>query len=41
MESLRRDALALSKAGYRPVEIAGIDLYPRTHHVEAVVLFKK
>lgn len=39
MESLRRDALALSKAGYRPVEVAGMDLYPRTHHVEAVVKF--
>lgn len=39
MESLRRDAITLVKAGYRPVEVAGIDLYPRTHHVEAVVKF--
>jgi len=39
MESLRRDALALVKAGYRIAEVAGIDLYPRTHHVEAVVKF--
>lgn len=41
MESLRRDSLALGKAGYRIAEVAGIDLYPRTHHVEAIVKFER
>lgn len=38
-ESLSRDGSSLSRAGYRAVEAVGIDLYPRTHHLEAVVAF--
>ncbi|HNW36759.1 MAG TPA: RsmD family RNA methyltransferase, partial [Candidatus Ozemobacteraceae bacterium] len=41
MEALRRDALSLAKAGYKPIEVVGIDLYPRTHHVEAIVKFER
>ncbi|MFZ2960132.1 MAG: hypothetical protein WA705_24895 [Candidatus Ozemobacteraceae bacterium] len=40
-ESLARDGARLAEVGYKPVEAVGIDLYPRTHHVEAVVAFQK
>jgi len=37
-QSLTRDMRLLEKAGYRPVKIEGMDLFPRTPHVEAVAL---
>ncbi|MBF0499339.1 MAG: class I SAM-dependent RNA methyltransferase [Candidatus Riflebacteria bacterium] len=40
-ESLTRDGKRLAAAGYKAIEGVGIDLYPRTHHVEAVVAFAK
>jgi 23S rRNA (uracil1939-C5)-methyltransferase len=39
MEALARDGRALAGAGFFPRHAVGIDLYPRTHHIEAVVLF--
>ena len=34
--SLARDAKALAAAGYRLEEVQPLDLFPMTHHVEAV-----
>ena len=31
-----RDVVRLAAAGYRPVRIQPVDLFPHTHHVEAV-----
>jgi len=39
--SLVRDMRLLAGAGYRPVKIEGVDLFPRTPHVEAVALLEK
>jgi|GEM_PF-958763 len=39
METLARDSRQLIDAGYHPTEAAGMDLYPRTHHIEAVAVF--
>lgn len=37
--SLARDARALRAAGYRPLALQLFDLFPQTHHVEAVMAF--
>jgi len=36
--SLARDLVALTDAGYAPVQVVGMDMFPRTPHVEAVML---
>lgn len=41
LEACERDGAAIIRAGYKLTEAAGIDLYPRTHHVELVCLFEK
>lgn len=41
LETMVKDTNALIRSGYRLVEVSGIDLYPRTHHVEAVCCFEK
>ena len=35
--TLARDVSRLSDLGYRPVKAQGVDLFPRTAHVETVV----
>jgi len=40
-ESLARDMAALVEAGYRPIRIIGVDMFPRTPHVEAIALIAK
>ena len=37
--ALARDARTLEEAGYRLVRLAGFDLFPHTHHSEAVATF--
>jgi 23S rRNA (uracil-5-)-methyltransferase RumA len=39
--SLARDIPGLVQRGYNPTRIIGVDLFPRTPHVEAVCLFQK
>lgn len=41
LEAMVKDANAIIRAGYQLKEVSGIDLYPRTHHVEAVCVFEK
>ncbi len=41
LDALEKDAASIVKSGYRLAEVAGFDLYPRTHHVEVVCLFEK
>lgn len=41
LDACEKDATAIVKSGYRLSEVAGFDLYPRTHHVELVCLFEK
>ena len=36
--SLARDLTLLTKAGYKPIRITGVDMFPRTPHVEAIAL---
>lgn len=36
-----RDAKWLSEHGYIPVKVCGVDMFPRTGHAEAVVLFER
>ena len=36
-----RDCAYLGKHGYRTVSVRGVDLFPRTEHVEAVILLTK
>ncbi|MCL2528503.1 MAG: 23S rRNA (uracil(1939)-C(5))-methyltransferase RlmD [Defluviitaleaceae bacterium] len=36
--SLARDLVALTAAGYKPVRVIGVDMFPRTPHVEAIML---
>jgi len=38
LSSLARDLVALTKAGYQPTKAAGVDMFPRTPHVEAIML---
>lgn len=37
--SLARDAAALASRGFRPLALQVADMFPQTHHVEAVMLF--
>jgi len=39
LDALVKDSNNLVKAGYQLKEVTGIDLFPRTHHVEAICLF--
>ncbi len=39
--SLARDAAGLVEAGYRPLALQVFDLFPQTHHVEAVMVFSR
>jgi 23S rRNA (uracil1939-C5)-methyltransferase len=39
--SLARDAADLVKAGYRPLALQVVDMFPQTHHVEAVMSFER
>lgn len=41
LESAVKDTNAMIRAGYRFTDVQGIDLYPRTHHVEMVVLMSR
>lgn len=39
--SLARDAADLVKAGYQPRALQVVDMFPQTHHVEAVMSFER
>ncbi len=39
--SLARDAKSLAGHGYRPLSLQVVDLFPQTHHVEAVMSFTR
>ncbi|KAB5605835.1 class I SAM-dependent RNA methyltransferase [Bifidobacterium jacchi] len=39
--SLARDAATLVSLGYRLIDIHAFDIYPMTHHVETVALFRR
>jgi len=39
--SLARDAAILAEAGYKPIRVMGVDMFPRTPHVETVALLTK
>ncbi|MBL8954358.1 MAG: TRAM domain-containing protein [Myxococcaceae bacterium] len=39
--SLSRDAADLKKAGYRPRSLQLFDMFPQTHHVEALMTFER
>jgi tRNA/tmRNA/rRNA uracil-C5-methylase (TrmA/RlmC/RlmD family) len=39
--ALARDVALLAGAGYAPVSVAGHDLFPHTHHVEAVAVLER
>lgn len=39
--SLARDAAALASRGFRPLALQVADMFPQTHHVEAVMLFAR
>ncbi len=39
--TMARDARQLAAQGWRPVRWALLDMYPRTHHVEALVTFER
>lgn len=39
--ALGRDVALLGAAGYELVDVAGLDLFPMTHHVEAVAVFAR
>lgn len=39
--AFERDSTAIVKNGYKLTEVSGIDLYPRTHHVEVICLYEK
>ena len=40
-ESVARDMAVFIETGYWPIRIAGVDMFPRTPHVEAVVLLRR
>jgi len=40
-ESLARDLDSLVEAGYQPVRAVGVDMFPRTPHVEVVALLRR
>jgi 23S rRNA (uracil1939-C5)-methyltransferase len=39
--ALARDAGELRRAGYRPIALQLLDMFPQTHHVEAVMSFEQ
>lgn len=39
--SLARDAAGLVEEGYKPVALQVVDMFPQTHHVEAVMSFER
>lgn len=39
--SLARDAAGLVAAGYKPLALQVVDMFPQTHHVEAVMSFER
>lgn len=39
--AFERDSAAIIKSGYKLTEVAGLDLYPRTHHVEVICHYEK
>ena len=39
--SLARDTATLVQLGYEPVDVRAYDIYPMTHHVETVALFRR
>jgi len=39
--SLTRDLMALTAAGYKPIKAIGVDMFPRTPHVECVMYLSK
>ena len=39
--SLARDIAVLTAAGYKPVRAVGVDMFPRTPHVECVMLLER
>jgi tRNA/tmRNA/rRNA uracil-C5-methylase (TrmA/RlmC/RlmD family) len=39
--TLARDLRALCSAGYRLASVEGFDLFPQTHHLEALVVLQK
>jgi 23S rRNA (uracil1939-C5)-methyltransferase len=39
--SLARDAADLRRSGFQPDTLALVDMFPQTHHVEAVVAFRR
>jgi len=41
LDACERDSAAIIRSGYKLSEAAGLDLYPRTHHVELICLFEK
>ena len=40
-KSLARDLVLLEDAGYEPVKIHAVDMFPRTPHVEAIALLRR
>jgi len=40
-ESLARDMALLVEAGYKPIRAAAVDMFPRTPHMEAIMLLRK
>ena len=39
--TLARDVKRFAQAGYTPQKAVAVDLFPRTHHVESVVLLQR
>ena len=39
--SLQRDASILAEGGWKMTDLWTIDLFPQTHHIEAVALFER
>jgi 23S rRNA (uracil1939-C5)-methyltransferase len=39
--SLARDAAGLVEAGYKPLALQVVDMFPQTHHVESVMSFER
>lgn len=40
-QTLRRDMFFLIEENFKPEFVRGVDLFPYTHHIESVVLFKR
>ncbi|MBF0545442.1 MAG: class I SAM-dependent RNA methyltransferase [Candidatus Riflebacteria bacterium] len=41
MKALARDGQSIVRSGYKVTDISGFDFFPRTHHVEVLVIFEK